>query len=130
MTREIMSTQLIGLASHLNKIINRINGDDFNPSLIQEIKDSLHALDNNSASQNIDKKHFDKLILLCQDTCKRLIKVTEYMSSLNIRYTSKDCNINLLNKMLDEFTLSENNITVQMPSGSEIIQKEEKNKVD
>ena len=52
------------------------------------------------------------------------------MSSLNIRYTSKDCNINLLNKMLDEFTLSENNITVQMPSGSEIIQKEEKNKVD
>ena len=130
MTREIMSTQLIGLATHLNKIINRINGDDFNPSLIQEIKDSLHALDNNSASQDIDKKHFDKLILLCQDTCKRLIKVTEYMSSLNIRYTSKDCNINLLNQMLDEFTLSENNITVQMPSGSEIIQKEEKNKVD
>ena len=130
MTKEIMSTQLIGLATHLNKIINRINGDDFNPSLIQEIKDSLHALDNNSASQDIDKKHFDKLILLCQDTCKRLIKVTEYMSSLNIRYTSKDCNINLLNQMLDEFTLSENNITVQMPSGSEIIQKEEKNKVD
>ena len=130
MTREIMSTQLIGLATHLNKIINRINGDDFNPSLIQEIKDSLHALDNNSASQDIDKKHFDKLILLCQDTCKRLIKVTEYMSSLNIRYTSKDININLLNQMLDEFTLSENNITVQMPSGSEIIQKEEKNKVD
>lgn len=118
-----MSTQLIGLASHLNKIINRVNGDDFTPSLIQEIKDSLHALDNNSASQQIKKEHFDKLILLCQDTCKRLTKLTEYMSNLNIRYTSEDINKKLLDKMLDDFTLSENNITVQMPSGSHIVEK-------
>ena len=109
MTKEIMSTQLIGLASHLNKIINRVNGDDFTPSLIQEIKDSLHALDNNSASQQIKKEHFDKLILLCQDTCKRLTKLTEYMSNLNIRYTSEDINKKLLDKMLDDFVLFENN---------------------
>ena len=129
MTKEIMNTQLIGLASHFNKIINRINGDDFSPSLIQEIKDSLHALDHNSASQEINKKHFDKLILLCQDSCNRLVKLTEYMSNLNIRYTSEKANINLLNKILDDFTLSENNITVQMPSGSEILKKE-KTKTD
>ena len=109
MTKEIMSTQLIGLASHLNKIITRVNGDDFTPSLVQEIKDSLKALDHNSASQEIDKKHFDKLILICQDTCKRLTKATEYMSNLNIRYTSKSANTNLLNKMLDDFVLFENN---------------------
>ena len=104
-----MSTQLIGLASHLNKIITRVNGDDFTPSLVQEIKDSLKALDHNSASQEIDKKHFDKLILICQDTCERLTKATEYMSNLNIRYTSKSANTNLLNKMLDDFVLFENN---------------------
>lgn len=102
-----MKTQLIGLASHLNKIINRVNGDDFSPSLIDEIKNSLKALDNNSASQEIDKEHFDKLILLCQDTCKRLIKTTEYMSHLNIRYTSKDANTKLLDKILDDFSVYE-----------------------
>ncbi len=83
MTREIMSTQLIGLATHLNKIINRINGDDFNPSLIQEIKDSLHALDNNSASQDIDKKHFDKLILFSKETVGTMTRLSEYISNLN-----------------------------------------------
>tara|TARA_B110000444_G_C18813432_1_gene583861 strand:- start:1009 stop:1377 length:369 start_codon:yes stop_codon:yes gene_type:complete len=107
MTKDLMKTQLIGLASHLNKIINRVNGDDFSPSLIDEIKNSLKALDNNSASQEIDKEHFDKLILLCQDTCKRLIKTTEYMSHLNIRYTSKDANTKLLDKILDDFSVYE-----------------------
>ena len=114
MTKDIMNTQLIGLASHLNKIINRINGDDFSPSLIDEIKNSLKALDNNSASQEIDKQHFDKLILLCQDTCKRLVKTTEYMSHLNIRYTSKDANTKLLNKILDEFSVYQTDVNEEI----------------
>ena len=83
MTKDLMKTQLIGLASHLNKIINRVNGDDFSPSLIDEIKNSLKALDNNSASQEIDKEHF------------------------NIRYTSKDANTKHLDKILDDFSVYE-----------------------
>ena len=119
--KEIMSSQLIGLQNHFNKIVTRVNGDDFTPSLIQEIKDSLHALDNNSASQEINKEHFDKLILICKDSCERLSKLTQYITYLNIRYTSKDANKNLLDKMLTDFTMANTNITVQMPKGSEII---------
>ena len=63
MTKDLMKTQLIGLASHLNKIINRVNGDDFSPSLIDEIKNSLKALDNiRYTSKDANTKHLDKIL--------------------------------------------------------------------
>ena len=46
------------------------------------------------------------------------------MSNVNVRYTSSDANKKLLDRVLDEFKLEEMNLTVQLPEGSKIKEKE------
>jgi|TARA_R110000803_G_C11749889_1_gene292304 hypothetical protein len=101
-----LKDQLAGLQSHLNKFINRINGDDWTPSLISEITNTLNAIDKNSESQKINKQHFDKLILFSRISMDTMVRLSEYISNLNIRYTSENANKNLLDKTLDDFTFS------------------------
>jgi hypothetical protein len=121
----LLSTQLSGLQSHLNKFINRIEGDEFTVGLIDEIKNSLKAIDTNSESANLNPEHFNKLIKFAMEVCKKMQKYSEYMSNINIRYTSVNANKKLLNRVLDEFKLEEVNLTVQLPEGAKIKEKEE-----
>ena len=58
------------------------------------------------------------------EVCEKMEKATEYMSNLNVRYTSETSNDKLLDKMLDEFKLEEVNLTVQLPEGSKLKEKE------
>jgi len=120
----LLSTQLSGLQCHLNKFINRIEGDEFTVGLIDEIKNSLKAIDTNSESANLNPEHFDKLIKFAMEVCKKMQKYSEYMSNVNIRYTSHNANKKLLDRVLDEFKLEEVNLTVQLPEGSKIKEKE------
>jgi len=121
----LLSTQLSGLQSHLNKFINRIEGDEFTVGLIDEIKNTLKAIDTNSESANLNPEHFDKLIKFAMEVCKKMQKYSEYMSNINIRYTSVNANKKLLDRVLDEFKLEEMNLTVQLPEGAKIKEKEE-----
>ena len=121
----LLATQLSGLQSHLNKFINRIEGDEFTVGLIDEIKNNLKAIDTNSESANLNPEHFDKLIKFAMEVCKKMQKYSEYMSNVNIRYTSNNANKKLLDRVLDEFKLEEVNLTVQLPEGSKIKGKEE-----
>ena len=84
----LLATQLSGLQSHLNKFINRIEGDEFTVGLIDEIKNTLKAIDTNSESANLNPEHFDKLIKFAMEVCKKMQKYSEYMSNVNVRYTS------------------------------------------
>jgi len=118
-----LSIQLSALQSHIYKFVNRIEGDDFSVGLIDEIKNNLKAIDSNSESQKLNPEHFDKLIKFAMEICKKIQRYSEYMSNLNIRYTSPNANKNLLDRMLDEFKLEEVNLTVQLPEGS-VIKKE------
>ena len=93
--------------------------------MTKEIKDLLKSIDSNADSKDIKDEHFDKLIKICMEVCEKMEKATEYMSNLNVRYTSETSNDKLLDKMLDEFKLEKVNLTVQLPQGAEISPKEE-----
>ena len=121
----LLATQLSGLQTHLNKFINRIEGDEFTVGLIDEIKNSLKAIDTNSESANLNPEHFNKLIRFSMEICKKMQKYSEYMSNVNVRYTSSNANKKLLDRVLDEFKLEEVNITVQLPDNAKIKEKEE-----
>lgn len=121
----LLSIQLSGLQSHLNKFINRIEGDEYTVGLIDEIKNNLKAIDTNSESANLNPEHFDKLIRFSMEVCKKMQKYSEYISNVNIRYTSLNSNKKLLDRVLDEFKLEEMNLTVQLPEGSKLKEKEE-----
>ena len=120
-----LSIQLSALQSHIYKFVNRIEGDDFSVGLIDEIKNNLKAIDSNSESQKLNPEHFDKLIKFAMEVCKKMQKYSEYMSNVNIRYTSHNANKKLLDRVLDEFKLEEMNLTVQLPEGAKIKEKEE-----
>jgi hypothetical protein len=121
----LLATQLSGLQSHLNKFINRIEGDEYTVGLIDEIKNTLRAIDTNSESAKLNPEHFDKLIKFAMEVCKKMQKYSEYMSNVNVRYTSSNANKKLLDRVLDEFKLEEVNLTVQLPEGAKIKEKEE-----
>jgi len=120
----LLSIQLSGLQSHLNKFINRIEGDEYTVGLIDEIKNNLKAIDTNSESANLNPEHFDKLIRFSMEVCKKMQKYSEYISNVNIRYTSINSNKKLLDRVLNEFKLEEMNLTVQLPEGSKVKEKE------
>ena len=105
MEKNDISTQLIALQNSLNKFITRINGDDWTPSLIQEIKDTLHRIDKNPESLKVNKLHFDKLNLFCRVACDIMIKLSEYITNLNVRYTSENANKKLLDETLNNFKM-------------------------
>ena len=58
------------------------------------------------------------------EVCKKMQKYSEYISNVNIRYTSINSNKKLLDRVLDEFKLEEMNLTVQLPEGSKVKEKE------
>ena len=59
--------------------------------------------------------HFDKLILLSQVACSVITQLSQYISNLNVRYTSKNANKNLLDKMLHEFSLEIKPTKIKLP---------------
>jgi hypothetical protein len=122
MALEQLNQQLQGISVSIRKFITRVNGDDYTIGLTKEIKDLLVAVDKNPESKEINNAHFDKLVKICMEVCEKMEKATEYMSNLNIRYTSETSNKKLLDKMLDEFKMEKVNLTVQLPQGSDIVQ--------
>tara|TARA_R110001592_G_scaffold85761_3_gene253326 strand:+ start:2762 stop:3184 length:423 start_codon:yes stop_codon:yes gene_type:complete len=113
--KEIMSNQFIGLQTSLHKLITRINGDDWTVGLKEEIQLALKSIDKNSESKNINPIHFDKLIVLSKEAVGTITKYSEYISNLNLRYTGgKNVNINLLNEMLNDFSMQVNTIPLDL----------------
>ena len=123
--KEQINQQLQGLIVTIRKFITRVNGDDYTVGLTKEIKDLLKSIDSNADSKDIKDEHFDKLIKICMEVCEKMEKATEYMSNLNVRYTSETSNNKLLDKMLDEFKLEKVNLTVQLPQGADIVPPKE-----
>ena len=123
--KEQINQQLQGLIVTIRKFITRVNGDDYTVGLTKEIKDLLKSIDSNADSKDIKDEHFDKLIKICMEVCEKMEKATEYMSNLNVRYTSETSNDKLLDKMLDEFKLEKVNLTVQLPKGADIVPPKE-----
>jgi len=122
MALEQLNQQLQGINVSIRKFITRVNGDDYTIGLTKEIKDLLISLDKNPETKEINNEQFDKLVKICMEVCEKMEKATEYMSNLNIRYTSETSNKKLLDKMLDEFKMEKVNLTVQLPQGSDIVQ--------
>tara|TARA_R100001480_G_scaffold1508_1_gene4662 strand:+ start:321 stop:659 length:339 start_codon:yes stop_codon:yes gene_type:complete len=105
MSKNNLSNDLQLLKSSLLKVFNKINGDDFNNSIIEDIKILLNRIDKNPESHKIDKIHFDKLILLYKICCDVLFRTSEYTRDLQMRYTSDNVNKELLDKSLNDFKL-------------------------
>ena len=126
--KEKLNQQLQGVMFTIRKFINRVNGDDYTIALTKEIKDLLASIDKNEESKDIKNEHFDKLVKICMEVCQKMELATEYMSNLNVRYTSETSNNKLLDKMLDEFKLEKVNLTVQLPKEAKIIEPEERKK--
>ena len=123
--KEQINQQLQGLIVTIRKFITRVNGDDYTVGLTKEIKDLLKSIDSNADSKDIKDEHFDKLIKICMEVCEKMEKATEYMSNINIRYTSETSNKKVLDRMLDEFKLEKVNLTVQLPKGADIVPPKE-----
>ena len=119
MSKNNLSNDLQLLKSSLLKVFNKINGDDFNNSIIGDIKILLNRIDKNPESHNIDKTQFDKLILLYTICCSVLFRTSEYTRDLQMRYTQDNVNKELLDKSLNDFKLD-------LPT--EIIEKKEDNR--
>ena len=119
MSKNNLSNDLQLLKSSLLKVFNKINGDDFNNSIIEDIKILLNRIDKNPESHNIDKTQFDKLILLYTICCSVLFRTSEYTRDLQMRYTQDNVNKELLNKSLNDFKLD-------LPT--QIIEKKEDNR--
>ena len=105
MSKNNLSNDLQLLKSSLLKVFNKINGDDFNNSIIEDIKTLLNRIDKNPESHNIDKTQFDKLILLYTICCSVLFRTSEYTRDLQMRYTQDNVNKELLDKSLNDFKL-------------------------
>jgi hypothetical protein len=105
MSKNNLSNDLQLLKSSLLKVFNKINGDDFNNSIIVDIKILLNRIDKNPESHNIDKTQFDKLILLYTICCSVLFRTSEYTRDLQMRYTQDNVNKELLDKSLNDFKL-------------------------
>jgi hypothetical protein len=105
MSKNNLSNDLQLLKSSLLKVFNKINGDDFNNSIIGDIKILLNRIDKNPESHNIDKTQFDKLILLYTICCSVLFRTSEYTRDLQMRYTQDNVNKELLDKSLNDFKL-------------------------
>ena len=105
MSKNNLSNDLQLLKSSLLKVFNKINGDDFNNSIIGDIKILLNRIDKNPESHNIDKTQFDKLILLYTICCSVLFRTSEYTRDLQMRYTTDNVNKELLDKSLNDFKL-------------------------
>ena len=105
MSKNNLSNDLQLLKSSLLKVFNKINGDDFNNSIIEDIKILLNRIDKNPESHNIDKTQFDKLILLYTICCSVLFRTSEYTRDLQMRYTQDNVNKELLDKSLNDFKL-------------------------
>ena len=112
---EKLSKELIALQEVLHKYINRVEGDQYNVSIEKEIKDCLANINKNPESKSINSMHFDTLILLSQVACSIMTQLSQYISNLNIRYTSKNSNKNLLDKMLYEFSMEIKPTKVKLP---------------
>ena len=119
MSKNNLSNDLQLLKSSLLKVFNKINGDDFNNSIIEDIKILLNRIDKNPESHNIDKTQFDKLILLYTICCSVLFRTSEYTRDLQMRYTQDNVNKELLDKSLNDFKLD-------LPT--QIIEKKEDNR--
>ena len=124
MALDQLDQQLQGISSSIRKFITRVNGDDYTIGLTKEIKDLLILVDKNPDSKIIDNEQFDKLLKICIEVCEKMEKATEYMTLLNIRYTSEKSNKKLLDKMLKDFKMEKVNLTVQLPKGAEILPTE------
>ena len=105
MSKNELSNDLILLKTTLLKVVNKINGDDWNNSLIEDIKILLNKIDKNPESHNINKLHFDKLILFYRVCSDVLFKTSEYTRDLSMRYTQENTNKELLDKSLNDFKL-------------------------
>ena len=105
MSKNDLLNDLQLLKTSLLKVVNKINGDDFNNSLIEDIKLLLNRIDKNPESHNINKLHFDKLILFYRLCSDMLFRVSEYTRDISLRYTQDNTNKELLDKNLDEFKL-------------------------
>tara|TARA_R110001592_G_scaffold215833_1_gene469252 strand:+ start:408 stop:770 length:363 start_codon:yes stop_codon:yes gene_type:complete len=105
MSKNELSNDLQLLKSSLLKVVNKINGDEWNNSLIDDIKLLLNRIDKNSESQNINKLHFDKLVLFYRVGADILFKISEYTRDMSLRYTQESANKELLDKSLNDFKL-------------------------
>lgn len=113
--KDILSNQFIGLQTSLHKCIARINGDDWTVGLKQEIQLALKSINDNSESKNIDQAHFEKLIVLSKEVVGTMTKYSEYISNLNARYSGgKNININLLNDILNDFSIKINTVPIDL----------------
>jgi len=105
MSKNELSNDLQLLKNSLLKVVNKINGDDWNNSLIEDIKLLLNKIDKNPESQNINKLHFDKLVLFYRVGSDILFKISEYTRDMSLRYTQENANKELLDKSLNDFKL-------------------------
>ncbi len=105
MSKNELSNDLQLLKSTLLKVVNKIDGDEWSNSAIEDTKLLLNRIDKNPESHNIDKTHFDKLVLLYKICSNILFKTSEYTRDLSLRYTQDNVNKELLDKSLNDFNL-------------------------
>ena len=110
-----------GLQHSLNLFVNRIEGDDYTVGLKKQIAESLIHIDSLPESKNMNPSHFDKLNLYCQYSCNIMTKLSEFISTLNILYTSPNANKKVLDRMINEFTIEPEKKKEDTRNGAELI---------
>ena len=118
---EMLNQGFQGLQHYLQLFVNRIEGDDYTIGLKKQIADTLNHIDSLPESKNINPSHFDKLNLYCQYSCQIMTKLSEFISTINIRYTSPNANKKVLDRMVEEFTIEPKEKKEDTRNGAELI---------
>ena len=118
--KDKLNSELQGIKDRTSNIINYLEGDERHKGAIDILKEDFNTLDKLQASKEIDPKHWDKFILFGLELKMKVEKFVEYISLLQVRYTSGKSNTKVLNRMLEEHSLASKKLTLTLPDGVSI----------
>lgn len=104
-SKKILIDDITNLKMNLLQFMTRIEGDDFEYGLVRKIEPLLKKILDNPARDEIDEKHFQIMLSSIKKVVANLQSCSELMSNISIRYGSEKCNKNLLNRMIENFSL-------------------------
>ena len=104
-SKKILIDDITSIKMILLQLMTRIEGDDFEYGAVRKIQPILKKILENPARDEIDPRHFQIMLSNLKKVVANIQSCSELMSNVSIRYGSDKCNKNLLDRMIENFSL-------------------------
>ena len=95
--------------------VRQLEGDEYTLGTVKKLEQGFRILDNDPVTTRLKALHWNKFLEMAMELKAHIHKFTELISMLQIRYTSKKANIQVLDRIIEEFTLGAREIKVKLP---------------